>query len=91
MDDRNHTEQPQAVATNGDSEKAEVEKTSTERSSLNSKKGNVTLVNRVATQEDVSLETFAHLDIRKINRKIDIRLIPVVTVLYFLSFLDRGK
>lgn len=48
-------------------------------------------LDRSATQEDVSLASFAHLDIKKINRKIDIRIVPVVTLLYLLSFLDRGK
>lgn len=33
---------------------------------------------------------FSHVDEAKTLRKMDIRLIPVLTVLYLLSFLDRG-
>lgn len=54
-------------------------------------KENVTCTEEIISQESVSLQTFAHLNIKKINRKIDIRLIPILTVLYLLSFLDRGK
>lgn len=34
---------------------------------------------------------FAHLDEKKILRKMDVRLIPVLALLYLLSFLDRGN
>ncbi|OAR01925.1 hypothetical protein LLEC1_02383 [Akanthomyces lecanii] len=34
---------------------------------------------------------FAHLDEKKILRKMDMRLIPVLALLYLLSFLDRGN
>ncbi|KGQ08782.1 putative transporter C11D3.18C [Beauveria bassiana D1-5] len=34
---------------------------------------------------------FAHLDEKKILRKMDIRLIPILALLYLLSFLDRGN
>ncbi|KFY64761.1 hypothetical protein V496_03048 [Pseudogymnoascus sp. VKM F-4515 (FW-2607)] len=34
---------------------------------------------------------FSHVDEAKTLRKMDIRLIPVLTVLYLLSFLDRGN
>lgn len=54
-------------------------------------KGSPQIIERVTAQEDVSLESFAHLDIREINRKIDIRIIPMITILYLLSFLDRGR
>ncbi|KAK4160701.1 MFS general substrate transporter [Cladorrhinum sp. PSN259] len=39
----------------------------------------------------VTLESFAHLDKKKILRKMDLRLIPTLAVLYLLSFLDRGN
>lgn len=42
-------------------------------------------------RSDVTLDSFAHLDIKKILWKIDIRLIPMLTSLYLLSFLDRGN
>ena len=35
--------------------------------------------------------TSGQLEIRKTLRKIDIRIIPMVTVLYLLSWLDRGN
>ncbi|KAI1166903.1 major facilitator superfamily domain-containing protein [Nemania serpens] len=38
-----------------------------------------------------TLESFAHLDEKKILRKMDIRLIPMLALLYLLSFLDRGN
>ncbi|KAK4545838.1 hypothetical protein LTR36_002402 [Oleoguttula mirabilis] len=40
---------------------------------------------------EVTLESFAHLDIKKILWKVDLRLIPTLTLLYLLSFLDRGN
>lgn len=33
---------------------------------------------------------FSHVDEKKTLRKMDIRLIPVLAILYLLSFLDRG-
>ncbi|KAI1459143.1 MFS general substrate transporter [Annulohypoxylon moriforme] len=38
-----------------------------------------------------TLESFADLDEKKILRKMDIRLIPPLTILYLLSYLDRGN
>lgn len=43
------------------------------------------------SREDVSFASFSHLNVKKINRKIDCRIIPMVTILYLLSFLDRGR
>lgn len=37
------------------------------------------------------MANFAHLDEKKILRKMDIRLIPMLALLYLLSFLDRGN
>ena len=39
----------------------------------------------------VTMESFAHLDERKVLRKMDLRLIPMLALLYLLSFLDRGN
>jgi sugar phosphate permease len=39
----------------------------------------------------VTMASFAHLDEKKILRKMDMRLIPTLAVLYLLSFLDRGN
>ncbi|KAI1310479.1 major facilitator superfamily domain-containing protein [Xylaria venustula] len=48
-------------------------------------------IDAMATASGVSHESFAHLDEKKILRKMDIRLIPVLALLYLLSFLDRGN
>lgn len=40
---------------------------------------------------DSTPDPFAHLDIKKIHRKMDARIVPMLTVLYLLSFLDRGN
>ena len=40
---------------------------------------------------DSTPESFAHLDIKKIHRKMDARIVPMLTALYLLSFLDRGN
>ncbi|SPO00306.1 related to putative tartrate transporter [Cephalotrichum gorgonifer] len=45
----------------------------------------------VATEHETTLASFAHLDEKKILRKMDIRLIPMLALLYLLSFLDRGN
>lgn len=37
------------------------------------------------------MANFAHLDEKKILRKMDLRLIPMLAILYLLSFLDRGN
>lgn len=42
-------------------------------------------------KQGASLESFAHLDEKKILRKMDVRLIPMLALLYLLSFLDRGN
>jgi hypothetical protein len=34
---------------------------------------------------------FSHLDEKKVLRKMDVRLIPMLAILYLLSFLDRGN
>ncbi|GAB1320005.1 High-affinity nicotinic acid transporter [Madurella fahalii] len=52
-------------------------------------KGDVEQVDRPTAP--VVLESFAHLDEKAILRKMDIRLIPMLALLYLLSFLDRGN
>jgi hypothetical protein len=39
------------------------------------------------TGDDVD---FSHVDEKKVLRKLDLRLMPMLTLLYLLSFLDRG-
>lgn len=34
---------------------------------------------------------FGHIDRKKVLTKLDLRLMPIVTLLYLLSFLDRGN
>lgn len=38
---------------------------------------------------EVTMQSFAHLDEKKILRKMDMHLIPMLTLLYLLSYLDR--
>ncbi|THZ88718.1 MFS general substrate transporter [Aureobasidium pullulans] len=51
----------------------------------------IAAIDAIAEDPSVTLESFAHLDINKILRKIDMRLVPMLTILYLLSFLDRGN
>ncbi|KAI2613738.1 MFS general substrate transporter [Hypoxylon fragiforme] len=48
-------------------------------------------IDTLATSPEVTLESFADLDEKKILRKMDLRLIPMLALLYLLSFLDRGN
>jgi hypothetical protein len=43
------------------------------------------------SDEDPGPGAFAHLDLKAIHRKMDFRIVPMLTVLYLLSFLDRGN
>lgn len=40
------------------------------------------------TGDDVD---FSHIDGKKVLHKMDLRLLPVLTILYLMSFLDRGN
>ncbi|RKU40272.1 hypothetical protein DL546_002380 [Coniochaeta pulveracea] len=48
-------------------------------------------IDAIALAPETTMETFAHLDQKKILRKMDMRLIPMLALLYLLSFLDRGN
>ncbi|KAL6711646.1 hypothetical protein ACN47E_004580 [Coniothyrium glycines] len=48
-------------------------------------------IGALATAPGVTMASFAHLDEKKILRKMDLRLIPMLALLYLLSFLDRGN
>lgn len=48
-------------------------------------------IDALATAPGVSMASFAHLDEKAILRKMDLRLIPMLALLYLLSFLDRGN
>ncbi|RBR11649.1 uncharacterized protein FIESC28_08876 [Fusarium coffeatum] len=54
-------------------------------------KGQVGRIGAMATAPGTTLESFSHLDEKKILRKMDLRLIPMLALLYLLSFLDRGN
>jgi hypothetical protein len=56
-----------------------------------SKAEQIAAVDAAVADPTLSLESFAHLDLKKILWKIDMRLIPVLTILYLLAFLDRGN
>lgn len=56
-----------------------------------SKAEEVARIDKLATAPGVTLESFAHLDEKKILRKMDWHLIPMLALLYLLSFLDRGN
>ncbi|KAF3989777.1 hypothetical protein FT663_01925 [Candidozyma haemuli var. vulneris] len=44
-----------------------------------------------SVEDDPEKEDFSDIDEKKLLRKLDFRLIPLFTVLYLLSFLDRGN
>ncbi|KAI1259316.1 MFS general substrate transporter [Xylariaceae sp. FL1019] len=48
-------------------------------------------IDALATAPGTTVESFAHLNEKKILRKMDMRLIPMLAILYLLSFLDRGN
>jgi hypothetical protein len=55
------------------------------------KAGEVARIDKLATSPGVTAASFAHLDEKKILRKMDWHLIPMLALLYLLSFLDRGN
>ncbi|KAK4122992.1 MFS general substrate transporter [Parathielavia appendiculata] len=59
--------------------------------SQSEEQAHVETVDRPAGPAPVTLQSFAHLDEKAILRKMDLRLIPVLALLYLLSFLDRGN
>lgn len=48
-------------------------------------------MNARATAPGVTRESFHHIDEKKLLRKMDMRLLPILTLLYLLSFIDRGN
>ena len=46
-------------------------------------------IDALALAQGTTLASFSHLDEKRILRKMDIRLIPMLAILYLLSFLDR--
>ncbi|TKA62140.1 hypothetical protein B0A49_09075, partial [Cryomyces minteri] len=56
-----------------------------------SKTAQIHEIDALATAPGVTLASFAHLDEKKILRKMDLRLLPMLSLLYLLAFLDRGN
>ena len=45
--------------------------------------------NTASKANAVTISSFAHLDEKKLLRKMDLRLIPMLALLYLLAYLDR--
>ncbi|KAK7698164.1 hypothetical protein SLS64_012839 [Diaporthe eres] len=54
-------------------------------------KDEIDRIDALATAEGTTLDSFKHLDEKAILHKMDLRLIPMLSLLYLLSFLDRGN
>ncbi|KAI0126752.1 major facilitator superfamily domain-containing protein [Xylariales sp. AK1849] len=54
-------------------------------------KAEIDRIDAIAQTPGTTLESFAHLNEKKILRKMDMRLIPMLAILYLLAFLDRGN
>ncbi|RFU73199.1 hypothetical protein TARUN_9055 [Trichoderma arundinaceum] len=72
-------------------EKANVMEAETANASDRSGKVAIDDLNGIRAVSSATLESFSHLDEKKILRKMDLRLIPMLAILYLLSFLDRGN
>lgn len=57
----------------------------------NKEKPTVELVEAVSPNSDTKQPDFSDIDQKKLLRKIDLHLVPLFTILYLLSFLDRGN
>ncbi|KAH6644077.1 major facilitator superfamily domain-containing protein [Boeremia exigua] len=91
------SEKPSHERISRDIDESPVRKTSVSRSITGhgdkgkSKADEIARIDKLATAPGVTAETFAHLDEKKILRKMDLHLIPMLALLYLLSFLDRGN
>ncbi|KAF2014647.1 MFS general substrate transporter [Aaosphaeria arxii CBS 175.79] len=93
-------EKPEVVKSDSSSNDAPRNHSITSHRSINSirhhgkqskRAAEVERIDAMATAPGVTMESFAHLDEKKILRKMDLRLIPMLALLYLLSFLDRGN
>jgi sugar phosphate permease len=66
-------------------------KSSTTGTNGKTKTEEIARIDALATAPGVSMASFAHLDEKAILRKMDLQLIPMLALLYLLSFLDRGN
>ncbi|PTB36245.1 uncharacterized protein TrAFT101_000213 [Trichoderma asperellum] len=76
---------------NSPNEKASVMEAETINTSDRSGKVEIDDGRGIKAVSSATLESFSHLDEKKILRKMDLRLIPMLAILYLLSFLDRGN
>lgn len=65
--------------------------TTTSHDAGKSKAEEIARIDALATGPGVTMASFAHLDEKAILLKMDMRLIPMLALLYLLSFLDRGN
>lgn len=68
-----------------------VEAASTEDATSTDKQIYIAEEASVNSPEDLDEEDFSDIDQKKLLRKLDLRLLPLFTILYLLSFLDRGN
>ncbi|KAK7712998.1 hypothetical protein SLS57_007559 [Botryosphaeria dothidea] len=59
--------------------------------SNNTSIASITTTEKIVSVGCVTMQRFAHLDEKKILRKMDVRIVPVLAVLYLMSFLDRSN
>lgn len=89
------SEKPSHDRVSRDLDESPVRKASVSHSISNrvgrSKAEEIARIDKLATAPGVTLESFAYLDEKKILRKMDWHLIPMLALLYLLSFLDRGN
>jgi hypothetical protein len=61
------------------------------KGSVGSKAERIAYIDAMASAPGVTRSTFAHIDEKKLLRRMDLHLLPILTLLYLLSFIDRGN
>ena len=51
----------------------------------------IAAIDAMASAPGVNRQSFAHIDEKKLLRRMDWHLLPILTLLYLLSFIDRGN
>jgi len=88
MDHHSADKKPLREVEDGDDRVSNHEKFHDEHLSRNQE---IEKIDAIALSQRTTMASFAHLDEKKILRKMDVRLIPMLAILYLLSFLDRGN
>lgn len=70
---------------------AQDESNSQEHHHGSSKADRIRAIDERATAPGVTRQTWAHINEKKLLRKMDWHLLPILTLLYLLSFIDRGN